>query len=118
MLLKSHRNPLVLSLALILALLALNPLSARSIPSTITKLSSEVPKKTQRWLPLESNSTLINDYIQKIGFDTSLYEFVDIFSTEDWALDMTPQPVTAVLLLYPLTDRRRKEPACQRRRAS
>ena len=57
----------------------------------------------QRWFPLESNPTLINDYFQKIGFDTSLYEFVDVFSTEDWALDMIPQPVAAVLLLYPLT---------------
>jgi ubiquitin carboxyl-terminal hydrolase L3 len=64
-------------------------------------MSSEAPKK--KWFPLESNPTLINDYIQKIGFDTSLYEFTDIFSTEDWALDMIPQPVAAVLLLYPLT---------------
>lgn len=61
--------------------------------------------KKERWFPLESNPTLINDYIQKMGFDTSLYEFVDVFSTEDWALDMIPQPVAAVLLLYPLTDK-------------
>lgn len=59
----------------------------------------------QRWFPLESNPTLINDYIQKLGFDTSLYEFVDVFSTEDWALDMIPQPVAAVLMLYPLTEK-------------
>jgi ubiquitin carboxyl-terminal hydrolase L3 len=30
---------------------------------------------------------------------------VDVFSTEEWALDMIPQPVLAVLLLYPLTDK-------------
>lgn len=59
--------------------------------------------KNKKWFPLESNPTLINDYIQKIGFDTSLYEFLDVFSTEGWALDMIPQPVVAVLLLYPLT---------------
>jgi ubiquitin carboxyl-terminal hydrolase L3 len=57
----------------------------------------------QKWFPLESNPELINGYIQKLGFDTSLYEFCDVFSTEDWALDMIPQPVAAVLLLYPLT---------------
>lgn len=60
--------------------------------------------KKQRWFPLESNPQLINSYIQNLGFDTSLYEFVDVFSTEDWALDMIPQPVAAVLMLYPLTD--------------
>ena len=59
--------------------------------------------KRKKWFPLESNPALINSYISKIGYDTSLYEFVDVFSTEDWALDMIPQPVAAVLLLYPLT---------------
>lgn len=58
----------------------------------------------QRWFPLESNPTLINKYISKLGFDTSLYEFVDVFSTEEWALEMIPQPVAAVLMLYPLTE--------------
>jgi ubiquitin carboxyl-terminal hydrolase L3 len=48
---------------------------------------------------------LINAYIQKLGFDTSIYEFVDVFSTEDWALEMIPQPVAAVLMLYPLTEK-------------
>ncbi|KAG7372638.1 ubiquitin carboxyl-terminal hydrolase, family 1 [Nitzschia inconspicua] len=60
--------------------------------------------KKQRWFSLESNPTLINSYIQNLGFDTSLYEFVDVFSTEDWALEMIPQPVAAVLMLYPLTE--------------
>lgn len=53
---------------------------------------------------MESNPALINSYIEKLGYDTSLYEFVDVFSTEDWALDMIAQPVAAVLLLYPLTE--------------
>ena len=60
--------------------------------------------KKKRWFPLESNPALINSYIRKLGYDTSLYEFVDVFSTEDWALDMIPQPVAAVMLLYPLTE--------------
>jgi ubiquitin carboxyl-terminal hydrolase L3 len=62
------------------------------------------PQQQQRWFPLESNPTLINKYISKLGFDTSLYEFVDVFSTEEWALEMIPQPVAAVLMLYPLTE--------------
>ena len=61
-------------------------------------------QKKQRWFPLESNPTLVNEYISKLGFNTDLgYEFVDVFSTEDWALQMIAQPVMAVLMLYPLT---------------
>lgn len=56
-----------------------------------------------KWFPLESNPQLINKYITKLGFDTSLYEFCDVFSTEDWAIDMIPQPVAAVVMLYPIT---------------
>lgn len=59
---------------------------------------------TKKWFPLESNPTLMNSYIQKLGFDTSLYEFVDVYSTEEWALSMIPQPVVAVIMLYPLTE--------------
>jgi ubiquitin carboxyl-terminal hydrolase L3 len=58
-----------------------------------------------KWFPLESNPQLINNYVSKLGFDTSLYEFVDVFSTDDWALDMVPQPVAAVIMLYPLTEK-------------
>jgi ubiquitin carboxyl-terminal hydrolase L3 len=46
-----------------------------------------------------------NKYITKLGFDTTLYEFCDVFSTEEWAMDMIPQPVAAVIMLYPLTDK-------------
>lgn len=59
----------------------------------------------QRWFPLESNPDLMNDYVRKMGFDTDLYQFYDVFSTEDWALEMIPQPVAAVIMLYPLTDK-------------
>lgn len=47
----------------------------------------------------------MNEYIRKLGFDTSLYGLTDVFSTEDWALTMIPQPVVAVLMLYPLTEK-------------
>lgn len=56
-----------------------------------------------RWFPLESNPPLLNSYISKLGFDTDQFEFVDVFSTEDWALEMVPQPVAAVIMLYPIT---------------
>lgn len=63
------------------------------------------PGKEQRWFPLESNPTLMNSYVSKLGFSTNEYHFVDVFSTESWALEMIPQPVAAVLVLYPLTEK-------------
>eukprot|EP00980_Cylindrotheca_fusiformis_P004678 scaffold992_cov116-Cylindrotheca_fusiformis.AAC.13 len=81
-----------------------------SIHSQPNKQPFETPnmaeaQQKQRWFPLESNPGLINGYIEKLGYDTSLYEFCDVFSTEDWALDMIPQPVAAVIMLYPLTEK-------------
>jgi ubiquitin carboxyl-terminal hydrolase L3 len=70
-----------------------------------SRMSSTTPSTKQRWFPLESNPDLINKYIKGLGFDTSLYEFVDVFSTEEWALAMIPQPVVAVIMLYPLTEK-------------
>lgn len=70
----------------------------------IIMTDNNTSSKRQRWFPLESNPSLMNSYIAKIGFDTSLYELTDVFSTESWALDMIPQPVAAVVMLYPLTD--------------
>ena len=78
--------------------------------STTTTDASSSSSKKNKWFPLESNPALMNDYIQQLGFDTSLYEFVDVFSFEDWALDMIPQPVAAVLVLYPLTDKLEHRP--------
>jgi ubiquitin carboxyl-terminal hydrolase L3 len=57
----------------------------------------------QKWFPLESNPVLINKYIEAMGFGTELYHFCDVYSTEEWALEMIPSPVAAVVLLYPLT---------------
>ena len=59
--------------------------------------------KHQKWFPLESNPNLMNNYIHQLGWDISQYHLVDVFSTDDWALEMIPTPVLAVLLLYPLT---------------
>eukprot|EP00558_Chaetoceros_sp_UNC1202_P003824 CAMPEP_0197238442 /NCGR_PEP_ID=MMETSP1429-20130617/4918_1 /TAXON_ID=49237 /ORGANISM="Chaetoceros sp., Strain UNC1202" /LENGTH=252 /DNA_ID=CAMNT_0042697595 /DNA_START=97 /DNA_END=855 /DNA_ORIENTATION=- len=60
-------------------------------------------KKGNKWFPLESNPSLLNSYISKLGFDTSLYQFVDVFSTEEWALGMIPPGTAAVVFLYPIT---------------
>jgi hypothetical protein len=40
------------------------------------------------WKPLESNPTVINEYITSLGFDATGFVFQDIFSVETWAQDM------------------------------
>ena len=62
-------------------------------------------KKEKKWFPLESNPSLLNQYISKLGFETTLQEFTDVLSTEQWALDMVPHPVSAVVVLFPMTDK-------------
>mmetsp|Transcript_12102 Transcript_12102/g.25789 ORF Transcript_12102/g.25789 Transcript_12102/m.25789 type:complete len:263 (+) Transcript_12102:42-830(+) len=69
-------------------------------------------KEEKRWFPLESNPALLNRYASKLGFNTQVHEFTDVFSTESWALEMVPSPVSAVMVLFPMTDKvveRRKE---------
>jgi len=70
--------------------------------STPTETSTVTSKK-QRWFPLESNPALLNAYMDKLGFQSSLFSLADVYSTEDWALQMIPQPTIAVIFLYPLT---------------
>jgi ubiquitin carboxyl-terminal hydrolase L3 len=70
-----------------------------------TMSSEEGATKKKKWFPLESNPELMNSYVQKLGFDTSIYSFVDVYSVESWALEMIPQPTAAVIMLYPLSDK-------------
>lgn len=65
----------------------------------------EQEPKEKTWFPLESNPDLLNWYVTKLGFDASKHQFVDVFSTEPWALDMIPQPVSSVVVLFPATDK-------------
>jgi ubiquitin carboxyl-terminal hydrolase L3 len=56
------------------------------------------------WFPLESNPDVMNKYVGNLGLDTSKICYHDVMSTDDWALDMVPKPVSAVLLLYQIKD--------------
>lgn len=56
------------------------------------------------WLPIESNPDVMNDYAQKLGWPIESYRFHDILALEDWALAMVPQPVLAVMMLFPIKE--------------
>ena len=70
----------------------------------------------QQWFPLESNPDVMNSYIKKLGFDTSKFQFVDVLSTDDWALEMVPRPTVAVMLLFPISQACREFEAAERDR--
>mmetsp|Transcript_3694 Transcript_3694/g.7905 ORF Transcript_3694/g.7905 Transcript_3694/m.7905 type:complete len:244 (-) Transcript_3694:26-757(-) len=56
------------------------------------------------WCPLESNPDVMLNYISNLGFPAEQYTIVDILAVEDWAFQMVPQPVVALVLLFPTTD--------------
>ena len=54
-----------------------------------------------RWLALESSPEVLTKYIHELGVDEA-WSLVDVFGTDDELLAMVPQPVGALLLVYPV----------------
>ncbi|CAH8515027.1 unnamed protein product [Heterobilharzia americana] len=55
-----------------------------------------------RWIPLEANPKVMNEYMNNLGVVEGLWKFVDVFSLDDDMLAFIPEPVISLLFLYPL----------------
>ncbi|XP_023322187.1 ubiquitin carboxyl-terminal hydrolase isozyme L3 [Eurytemora carolleeae] len=64
---------------------------------------------TERWLPIESNPDVMNSFLRKVGVPEE-WEINDVFGLDDELLQMLPQPVLALLLLFPINDKQEQTP--------
>jgi ubiquitin carboxyl-terminal hydrolase L3 len=57
------------------------------------------------FVPLEANPESFNPLASVLGLDTSRYSFVDVLGFDEDLLALIPQPVEAVIMLFPTLER-------------
>ncbi|KAK7386272.1 hypothetical protein VNO78_26391 [Psophocarpus tetragonolobus] len=63
----------------------------------------------KRWLPLEANPDIMNQFLWGLGLPVDEAVCCDVFGLEEELLEMVPKPVLAVLFLYPITAKTEEE---------
>jgi len=67
------------------------------------QLARAATRRAKNWIPIESDSQLMNKYISSLGVKGD-FNFSDVYGTTPDLLAMVPQPVLAVLLLFPISE--------------
>ncbi|XP_076913048.1 ubiquitin carboxyl-terminal hydrolase 3-like [Bidens hawaiensis] len=63
----------------------------------------------KRWLPLEANPEVMNQFLWGLGVPPGEVECNDVYGLDEELLEMVPKTVLAVLFLYPITPESEKE---------
>ncbi|XP_062073907.1 ubiquitin carboxyl-terminal hydrolase 3 isoform X2 [Humulus lupulus] len=63
----------------------------------------------KRWLPLEANPDVMNQFLWGLGLPETEAECYDVYGFDQELLEMVPKPVLAVLFLYPITSQSEEE---------